>query len=114
MGRGWLHRKVVRPCAVAVSTRTPLAIAVTPVGTVIVKSKPALSRGVSLQGYQDGEPCGSLTTKAPVSVGPQPSMEPSGSVTGLGTPEYRTTTVNSALGASGTAGVMTSSCRRSA
>ena len=54
---------------------------------VLEVETPALSRGVSLQGYQDGEPCGSLTTKAPSSVGTQPSMAPSGSVIGSGTPE---------------------------
>ena len=39
------------------------------VGTVIAKSKVALSVGWSLQGNQVGEPCGSPATKAPSSVG---------------------------------------------
>ena len=52
-----------------------------PSGTVMLKSYVALSRGLSLHGYQAGEPCGSLTTNAPSSVGTQPSIEPSGSVT---------------------------------
>ena len=57
-----------------------------PFGTVIAKSKVALSRGLSLAGYQPGEPCGSLTTKAPSSVVTQPSLLPSGSITSVGWP----------------------------
>ena len=78
--------QVVRPPLVACETRTPLAITVSPSGTVTLKSYVALSRGLSLTGYQAGEPCGSPTTKAPSSVGTQPSIEPSGSVTTVGVP----------------------------
>ena len=52
--------------------------------------------GVSLTGNQVGEPCGSLATNAPSSVGMNPSSEPSGSMTGLACPPYVTTTVNDA------------------
>ena len=67
-------------------TRTPFAIAVNPSGTVTAKSKVALSRGLSLHGYQPGDPWGSLTTKAPSSVGIQPSIDWSGSTITSGTP----------------------------
>jgi hypothetical protein len=76
---------VVAPLSVVPRSR-PLAIAVRPLGTVIAKSYVALSFGVSLAGYQLGEPCGSLTTKAPSSVGIQPSFDLSGSMTGFGWP----------------------------
>ena len=76
---------VVSPLSV-VPTSRPLAIDVCPSGTVIAKSYVALSFGVSLTGYQVGEPCGSLTTNAPSSVGIQPSLDLSGSMTGLGWP----------------------------
>ena len=68
------------------STSAPLAIASTRRGTVIAKSKVALSVGWSLQGNQVGEPCGSPATKAPSSVGIQPETEPSGSRSGRGRP----------------------------
>ncbi len=61
-----------------------MAITVSPAGTVTVKSYVALSRGLSLTGYHPGDPCGSPTTKAPSSVGTQPSIDPSGSVTTAG------------------------------
>src|ERR671915_527097 len=48
----------------------------------------ALSRGVSLTGYQPGDPTGSLTTKAPSSVGIQPSLVPSGSMISSGRPAW--------------------------
>ena len=63
-----------------------MAIAVLPFGTVIAKSKVALSRSESLTGIQPGVPCGSPTTKAPSSVGTQPSIASSGSTTGSGCP----------------------------
>jgi hypothetical protein len=59
---------------------------VIPAGTVALKSYVALSRGLSLAGYHAGDPCGSPTTNAPSSVGTQPSIEPSGSVTTDGMP----------------------------
>jgi hypothetical protein len=77
---------VVFPPAVVLETRTPFASAVSPAGTVMRKSNVALSRGLSLHGYQAGEPCGSLTTNAPSPVGIQPSIDWSGSVTTLGVP----------------------------
>src|SRR6478736_6242627 len=80
------HTHVVLPAAVVCDTRTPLAIAVSPAGTVMVKSNVALSRGLSFTGYHAGDPCGSPTTKAPSSVGTQPSIEKSGSVTTVGVP----------------------------
>ena len=46
----------------------------------------ALSAGVSLAGYQLGAPCGSPTTAAPSAVATKPSVDPSGSVTGCGSP----------------------------
>ena len=67
--------QVVLPPAVALDTRTPLAIAVSPAGTVMLKSNVALSRGLSFTGYHAGDPCGSPTTKAPSSVGIQPSID---------------------------------------
>src|SRR5262245_10322493 len=79
--------QVVRPPAVVFETRTPLAIAVSPAGTEMLKSYVALSRGLSFTGYQAGEPWGSPTTKAPSSVGIQPSIDWSGSVTTAGVPE---------------------------
>jgi hypothetical protein len=48
---------------------------------VTLKRNVALSRGVSFTEYQAGDPCGSPTTNAPSSVGTQPSIESSGSVT---------------------------------
>ncbi len=60
---------------------------VRPFGIVVRISNVALSRGVLLFGNQPCEPIGSPTTKAPSSVLNQPSWEPSGSVTGWGTPE---------------------------
>ena len=77
---------MVFPPLVADDRSTPLASAVIPSGTVIAKSYVALSRGLSLTGNQAGVPCGSLTTTAPSSVGIQPSIEPSGSVTTDGVP----------------------------
>jgi hypothetical protein len=65
---------VVAPLSV-VETSLPLASAVRPSGTVIANSKVAKSFGVSLAGNQVGAPCGSFTTKAPSSVGIQPSFE---------------------------------------
>ena len=72
----------------------PFANASRPAGTVIANSNVALSRGLSLTGYQPGEPCGSLTTKAPSSVGTQPSIDLSGSLIAFGLPAYSTSTVN--------------------
>jgi hypothetical protein len=69
-----------------------------------------LSRGLSLTGNQPGDPCGSLTTKAPSSVGTKPSIDLSGSVIGLGVPEYPTSTVKASPASNGAAGVIRSSC----
>jgi hypothetical protein len=80
------QRHVVLPPVVLFDRRRPLPIAVMPSGTVISKSYVALSRGLSLDGYQPGEPCGSLTTNAPSSVGTHPSSDSSGSSTGSGFP----------------------------
>src|SRR6476469_4083875 len=78
--------QVVLPPLDECETRTPFARAVRPSGTEMLKSYVALSRGLSLHGHQAGASCGSLTTNAPSSVGIQPSIEPSGSVTTLGVP----------------------------
>src|SRR5690349_18171508 len=77
---------VVLPALVLFEASTPFAITVRPSGTETLKSKVALSRGLSLAGYQPGEPWGSPTTNAPSSVGTQPSTDPSGSVTTAGVP----------------------------
>ena len=69
-----------------------MPITVLPAGTVTAKSNVALSRGVSLTGNQPGEPCGSLTTIAPSSVGTQPSLESSGSTIASAVPAYSTPT----------------------
>jgi hypothetical protein len=74
------QRQVVIAPWVRWESRTPLPITVLPAGTVTAKSNVALSRGVSLTGNQPGEPCGSLTTMAPSSVGTQPSLESSGRI----------------------------------
>src|SRR5215207_96236 len=87
IGEVFRHTNVVSPPAVVRAASTPLAITVIPAGTVTVKSYVALSRGLSLAGYQPGEPCGSPTTNAPSSVGTNPSIDPSGSVMTCGTPE---------------------------
>ncbi len=110
IGSSWFQRQVVRVPTDLELFSTPLASATLPRGTVTRKSNVALSRGLSLAGYQPGEPCGSLTTKAPSSVGIQPSIELSGSTTTSGTPSYFTSTSNSCPAASGDAGVMISSC----
>ena len=86
MGSVSFHTQVVFPPVVELETRMPFASAVSPSGTVMLKSNVALSRGLSLHGYHAGEPCGSLTTNAPSSVGTQPSIELSGSVTTAGVP----------------------------
>src|SRR5262245_36649428 len=104
------HTNVLRPPAVVCEASTPLAITVKPAGTVTVKSYVALSRGLSLAGYHAGERCGSLTTNAPSSVGTQPSMDPSGTVSTDGTAPSPTTTVNAAPTGSPATGVITSSC----
>src|SRR5215210_8573379 len=77
---------VVLPPAVPRDRSTPFAITVNPSGTVTEKSNVALSLGVSLTGYHAGEPCGSPTTNAPSSVGTQPSIDSSGSLTTDGVP----------------------------
>src|SRR6478609_4516326 len=75
IGSASRHTQVVVPPPVLCEVSTPLAIAVRPAGTVTAKSKVALSRGLSLQGNQPGEPCGSPTLTAPSSVGTQPSID---------------------------------------
>src|SRR3954451_19830434 len=94
MGSASCQTHVVVAPLVTLDIRTPLATAVSPAGTVIAKSNVALSCGLSLHGYQPGEPCGSPTLTAPSSVGTQPSIEPSGSVTTTGVPRYSTRTEN--------------------
>ncbi len=69
-----------------------------------------MSRGLSLTGYHAGDPCGSPTTKAPSSVGTQPSIEKSGSVTTVGVPLYPTTVVKDVPFRIPVLGVTTSSC----
>jgi hypothetical protein len=69
-----------------------------------------LSCGESLTGYHAGEPCGSLTTNAPSSVGTQPSIELSGSVTTLGVPLWSIVTVKLRPERIPVDGVITSSC----
>src|SRR6266545_352083 len=86
IGRLSRQTQVVAPPLEVWETSTPFAITVRPSGTVTVKSKVALSRGLSLTGYQAGDPCGSPTTNAPSSVGTQPSIDWSGSVTTDGSP----------------------------
>ena len=56
------QRQVVLPSSVVWEISSPFANASCPSGTVIANSNVALSRGLSLTGYQPGEPCGSLTT----------------------------------------------------
>jgi hypothetical protein len=101
---------VVFPLLVDWETSTPFAMTVSPAGTVTRNSNVALSRGLSLTGYQPGDPCGSFTTNAPSSVGTQPSMEVSGSVTTFGVPAYSTVTVKVFPCTRPEAGVTTSSC----
>src|SRR5215217_5674719 len=101
---------VVLPPAVPRDTSTPFAITVNPSGTVTEKSNVALSLGVSLTGYHAGEPCGSPTTNAPSSVGTQPSIDSSGSVTTDGVPAYSTVTVNDEPARIPAGGVTISSC----
>src|SRR6478609_9683453 len=86
IGSASRHAHVVRPAAVAFERRTPFDIAVSPAGTVTEMSYVALSCGLSLQGNQPGDPCGSPTATAPSSVGTQPSIDWSGSVTTVGVP----------------------------
>ena len=69
-----------------------------------------MSRGLSLTGYHPGEPWGSFTTNAPSSVGTQPSIDWSGSVTTSGVPAYSTATVKVFPCTSPAAGVTTNSC----
>src|SRR5512141_1715302 len=83
-----LQRHVVLPSAVRCHSRTPLHITVRPLGTVIAKSKVALSAGSSFTGYHPGDPIGSHATYAPSSVGIQPSRPTS--ATSSGTPAYQT------------------------
>src|SRR6185295_11703825 len=80
------HTHVVLPPLDAFERSTPFAIAVRPAGTVTEKSYVALSCGLSLHGNQPGEPCGSPTATEPSSVGTQPSIDWSGSVTTVGVP----------------------------
>src|SRR5262249_56436511 len=101
---------VLPPAVTGFETSSPFAITSLPAGTLTVKSNVALSRGVSFTGYQPGEPCGSLTTKAPSSVGTQPSIDSSGSVIGSGWPEDFTLTLKRSPRLSFGLGVITSSC----
>ncbi len=104
------QRNVVSPSRVRCHSSRPLPIAVRPSGTVISKSYVALSCGLSLAGYQPGEPCGSLTTNAPSSVGTKPSLLPSGSMTGAGEPSYSTCTTKREPSRRPRCGVTVSSC----
>ena len=81
-----LQTQVVLPPVVAFETSTPFAITVRPVGDGDAEVVGRLVARVVVAGYHAGEPCGSLTTKAPSSVGTQPSIDPSGSVTTAGVP----------------------------
>src|SRR4029453_15985182 len=65
IGSASCQTQVVRPALVTWEPSTPFAITVSPAGTLTLKASPPLSRGLSLTGYQAGEPCGSPTTKAP-------------------------------------------------
>src|SRR3954447_22058648 len=109
MGSASCQTHVVVAPLVTLDIRTPLATAVSPAGTAIAKSKVALSCGLSLQGNQPGEPCGSPTLTAPSSVGTQPSIDWSGSVTTVGVPRYPTITVKLRPASKPAAGVMISS-----
>ena len=86
IGSALFQTHVVLPLLVLLDSSTPFAIAVSPAGTVTRKRYVALSLGVSFTGYHAGEPCGSPTTNAPSSVGTQPSIAWSGSVTTDGVP----------------------------
>lgn len=66
---------------------TPLETAVSPFGTVTVRSYAALSLGWLLPGNQAIDPVGSPRASAPSSVGSQPSSDSSGSVMVFGDPE---------------------------
>lgn len=66
---------------------SPLAIAVSPLGTVTSKSKVALSLGWSLLGNQVCAPLGWHATKTPSEVRIQPYLPSTGSFTALGVPE---------------------------
>ena len=88
---GYLARAIVRPIRLAATLTGRLAggdlaarLPETGVGEI-----GALQRAFNVMGassYQAGEPCGSLTTNAPSSVGTQPSIESSGSTTAVGVP----------------------------
>ena len=110
IGESSAQRQVVLPPSVVCEISCPFATASRPAGTLIAKSYVALSRGLSLTGYQPGEPCGSLTTNAPSSVGIQPSIDLSGSLIGLGFPAYSTCTVNGVPWSRLVAGLIATSC----
>jgi hypothetical protein len=57
IGESSSQRQVVLPPCVALEISRPFPIAVIPSGTVIEMSNVALSRGLSLDGYQPGAPC---------------------------------------------------------
>ena len=78
--------QVVRPWAVTCETSTPLAITVSPAGTLTLKSYVALSRGLSFAGYQRRRAL-RLSDDERAVVGRDPaSIEKSGSVTTVGVP----------------------------
>src|SRR3954453_6438985 len=94
----------------ACATRSPLATAVTPLGTVRWNVYVALSIGWSFTGNHVDAPSGSLRTKLLSPVLIQPTAIGMALVDrGSGEPRYSTLTVKSLPFSSGFAGVMTSS-----
>lgn len=87
MGSAVRQRKVVRPPRVVRPAGSPFDTASSPFGTVTEMSYDALSDGWWLPGNHTMDPAGSPRASAPVSVGSQPSLDPSGSVRVCGVPE---------------------------
>ena len=83
---GWCHQYVVWAPLEVLERRIPLPHTEIPRGTVIRRSYVALSEGALFDGNQDIEPTGSPTTNAPSDVRTKPSVDPSASVSALGTP----------------------------
>ena len=67
-----------------------------------------MSAGWLLDGSQPIAPYGSLTTKPPEAIRAQPSVDPSGSITGSGAPTNLTTVTNVRPFTIPAAGVITS------
>ncbi len=68
MGSAADHVHVSRPSALVVESRSPLATATVPVGTVMWKVNVALSEGWSLLGNHEWAPSGSSMVYEPCSV----------------------------------------------